>query len=194
MPIQSNHEYTGEKFVKLHLEEEVISHTHFNECTFSQSVFYHAKFSECTFDHCMFLQCDLSLSTFPRSTFIDARFKESKLLGTNWSTVNTALSSFTFHKCILTHSNFSGLKLNNTDFSGSILKEANFSFTQLKKSNFTDTDLENAIFTQSHVEESDFRSASHLTLDPTNNFVKKAKFSMYSALGLLDGFEVEIET
>ena len=69
------------------------------------------------------------------------------------------------------------------DFTESDLTGAIFSNCNLTKSLFDNTILEKA----------DLRTAYNYSIDPENNRVKKAKFSVPGLPGLLDKYDLEIE-
>jgi uncharacterized protein YjbI with pentapeptide repeats len=58
---------------------------------------------------------------------------------------------------------------------------------------FEKSDLHRAVFSGTHLEKADFRSALHYSIDPTRNKVRKARFSLDGAIGLLDQFNVVID-
>jgi fluoroquinolone resistance protein len=78
---------------------------------------------------------------------------------------------------------FCDCELNEVDFTGANLSEAVFEKSDLLKSIFSGTNLEKA----------DFRTSFHYSIDPTKNKVRKAKFSIVGAAGLLDHLNVIIE-
>ena len=53
--------------------------------------------------------------------------------------------------------------------------------------------LEGAIFERTNLESSDFRTATHFTIDPEKNRLKKAKFSKEGVLGLLKNYDIVVE-
>jgi uncharacterized protein YjbI with pentapeptide repeats len=68
-----------------------------------------------------------------------------------------------------------------------------FSYADLSASNFDFCDLQGAIFDSTNLDRSDFRTAYNFTIDPENNRVKKARFSLNSVIGLLDKYDLIIE-
>ena len=53
--------------------------------------------------------------------------------------------------------------------------------------------LERATFDQTILEKADLRTSYNYSIDPENNRLKKAKFSMEGISGLLDKYDIEIE-
>jgi fluoroquinolone resistance protein len=58
---------------------------------------------------------------------------------------------------------------------------------------FDNCDLKNAAFDQTILEKADFRTAFNYSIDPDNNKIKKAKFSISGLTGLLEKYNIEIE-
>jgi len=70
----------------------------------------------------------------------------------------------------------------DVDFREAVLSRANFKLTDFEKSQFVHTKLCAADFTEAH----------SYSIDPTQNDIKKAKFSLPDAIHLLDGFDIQI--
>ena len=73
------------------------------------------------------------------------------------------------------------------------LSEVDFSSTSLVGAIFNDCDLSGSIFNNSVIEQADFRTAYNYSIDPENNRIEKAKFSVQGIIGLLDKYNIIIE-
>lgn len=82
--------------------------------------------------------------------------------------------------------------MNQTSFKGSKLKECHFTGTSLKGADFQDADLSGTIFHNCDLSKADFSTAIQYEMDPQSNKIKKAKFSLPEAVGLLRGFDIII--
>jgi uncharacterized protein YjbI with pentapeptide repeats len=100
--------------------------------------------------------------------------------------------SASFKNCLLSYCNFSDLNLKNTHFDGSKIQESFFSNTVLIGADFTDADLSGTLFHNCDLCKADFSTAVRYSIDPQTNKIKKAKFSLPEAVGLLQGFEIII--
>jgi fluoroquinolone resistance protein len=58
---------------------------------------------------------------------------------------------------------------------------------------FDNCDLTRATFDRSVLEKADFRTSYNYSIDPENNKIKKAKFSLLGVSGLLDKYDIAIE-
>jgi len=68
-----------------------------------------------------------------------------------------------------------------------------FSEADLSGAFFDHCELHDAVFVQTNLEEADFRSAYGFEIDPEQNRIKSAKFSLYGIPGLLSKYGINIE-
>jgi uncharacterized protein YjbI with pentapeptide repeats len=97
-----------------------------------------------------------------------------------------------FIKCSLNHSTFLGVHLGtvkmkrceaiNVDFREAKISGADLAFTDLKDSLFQHTDLSKA----------DLRYAKNYNIDPSQNTILKARFSLPEAMALLYSMDIEL--
>jgi uncharacterized protein YjbI with pentapeptide repeats len=97
-----------------------------------------------------------------------------------------------FNRCALSHSTFLGVDLGavkilhcegvDVDFREASLIGADFAFTDLKDSLFRATDLSGA----------DFRYTRNYPIDPGQNKITKARFSLPEAMALLYSMDIEL--
>lgn len=82
--------------------------------------------------------------------------------------------------------------MKDISFKESKIHEAYFSNTILNGASFADSDLLGTIFHNCDLCKADFSTASRYSIDPQTNKIKKAKFSLPEAVGLLQGFDIII--
>jgi fluoroquinolone resistance protein len=82
--------------------------------------------------------------------------------------------------------------MKNAVFSGSKIKESHFTNTCLNSADFSGADLSGTIFHNCELSKADFTSAFQYAINPQTNKIKKAKFSLPEAAGLLHGFDITI--
>ena len=85
------------------------------------------------------------------------------------------------------------LKIKKNVFRNCNLKEVDFTESDLSNSLFENCDLSRAIFSNTILEKCDFRSSYNYSIDPEQNRIKKAKFSVSGISGLLDKYNIIIE-
>jgi fluoroquinolone resistance protein len=177
----------SEDFSKQSLEGQIFTFCSFNSCNFSESILRNVKFCSCTF-----VNCNLSLPKLDGCRFQDTQFIECKVVGAEFFKCEKTFFSVSFNKCLLQYCNFSDLNMKKTSFKGSHLKENHFTNTLLNDVDFTDVDLSGTIFHNCDLCKADFSSATRYDIDPQTNKIKKAKFSLPEAVGLLRGFDITI--
>jgi fluoroquinolone resistance protein len=176
-----------EYFSKKSLEDRSFTECLFESCDFSESVLRHAKFYTCTF-----VNCNLSLMKLDGCSFQEVQFVDCKLMGAEFFKCDRTLFSVNFKNCLIQYCNFAGLNMKNCKFAGSRLKNTHFINTILVGANFDDVDLMGTIFHDCDLCKADFSRAARYDIDPRTNKIKKAKFSIPDAMGLLRVFDITI--
>ncbi len=186
--IHENKEFSGVDYSEKKLRDRSFIKCKFVGCNFTKS-----DIRGNDFETCEFICCNFSLTVVGGTGFRNAHFKESKLLGVNFSECNKFMFSFAFDDCYLDYSSFFGTKLKKTNFNRCSLKETDFSETDLSGAVFLDCDLTGTHFSKTILEKADFRMAKNFTIDPENNKLKHAKFSAFNLDGLLYKYQIIIE-
>ena len=88
---------------------------------------------------------------------------------------------------------FYKLKLKKTIFTSTKLEEVDFTEADLSGSVFENCDLYKTIFQKTILQKADFRTAINYSIDPEQNNIKKAKFSLPDVVGLLNNYDIEIQ-
>lgn len=172
---------------------EMPAKTEYENCTFLNCVFAESNLSDFAFQECRFEDCDLSNAVIGGVAFRSVTFKNCKLLGLHFDECNPFLLEFTFDNCLLNLASFYQLKIKKTHFQNCILQETDFAETDLTASVFHNCDLSGAMFSNTILDKADFRTSSNYSIDPENNRIKKAKFSVPAVTGLLHKYDIVIE-
>ena len=98
-----------------------------------------------------------------------------------------------FDQCNLNHCSFYQLKLKGTPFLNCDMNDVDFTEADLSNSLFHESDLSSAIFEQSNLEKSDFSSAKGFIINPKENKLKQAIFSLEGLPGLLQNIGIQIK-
>ena len=165
----------------------------FDNCVFTSCSFVTADLSNLNFFECIFISCDFSNAKFSNTSLKEVMFKNSKLLGIDFSVLNPFLLSFSFEGCILNYSSFFKLKIKKTNFKKCSLLEVDFAEAKLEESVFSECDLSGAIFEYTNLEKADFRESVNYILDPEKNKIKAAHFSKDGIAGLLIKYNIKID-
>ncbi len=161
-------------------------------CQFLNCQFTQVDLSNFNFVDCHFADCDLSLMKFKNTALKTVTFKNCKLLGADFSVVNPFLLSLAFEKCVLNLASFYKLKLKATQFKTCSLKETDFTACDLSQALFKECDLLHATFYTTILAKANFQSAFNFMIDPEQNQIKNAKFSLEGLPGLLHKYEIDV--
>ena len=164
----------------------------FINCTFHAIDLSNQNFKNSKFLECHFIGCNLSNSTLSNVILRDTSFVSSKLLGINWAETHS-LIGLDFRECVLDYGVFQGLKLVQINFKNCSLKDMDFYEANLSKANFSESILTGSTFNKANLSGADFRGAQEYYIDSRQTNIKKARFSLPEALGLLSAMEILIE-
>jgi fluoroquinolone resistance protein len=190
-------EYFDQTFNKVHLGPDEIISGKFTDCVFFQCIFESAILNNCRFSNCLFQECNLNLVKLPGSSFPATRFEKSKLMGVDWTQATWSTSGFYsivhFLECVISHSTFIGLELKRIQITNCIANEVDFRDADLSNADFKGTDLARSFFGNTNLSEADLSQARNYMIDPSNNILKQAKFSMPEAMALLYSMDIVLK-
>lgn len=188
-----SHAFTKDHiFDKLDFTKQPLLKGEYENCTFTNCNFEETKLTEFKFIDCEFRDCNLSLVLLHGTVLREVKFKDCKMLGIQFENCNEFGLSFSFENCQVNHSTFFQMNIKKTIFRNCQLREIDFSESNLTNVIFDNCDLAQAIFINTILDKADFRTAYNYSLDPENNRIKKAKFSILGISGLLDKYDIVI--
>ena len=176
-------DYTQQPLVKGEYED-----CHFESCNFSES-----DLSGCVFLECTFTGCNLSLVKLGSTAFREVAFKDCKMLGMRFDQCNKFLFHITTENCNCNNASFFQVRLAKATFRSTQFREADFSECDLGGSVFDQCDFSDAVFDQTVLEKADLRTSFHYSIDPEQNRIRQAKFSLAGLPGLLGRYQIEID-
>lgn len=180
--------FKGKNYTLERLPKGEYDHCIFEGCDWSNGFLDNQHFIECEF-----IDCNLSNVNMAHSIFNEVTFTGCKMLGIKLETCNPFLRSFHFKECSLNFASFYGMSLKNLSFVNCKLVEADFTEADLTAASFDDCDLQRALFMHTQLDHADFRTAYNYRFDPSQNHLKKTKFSKEGILGLLAKYDIEID-
>jgi len=181
-------EIKNQNFSEVELSNYEFDRCTFLNCNFSENNLRMTEFIDCLFDNCNFSSVKFNNTSLKNVDFVD-----SKMIGVDFSNVNEFLFAVNFKNCQLDFSYFYRLNLKKTQFLNCSLKELDFSESNLSESLFQNCDLSQSVFDKTNLCKADLASAQHYQIDPTNNNIKKAKFTYPALLGLISKFDIIIK-
>jgi len=189
-------EYEEIVFEKLDMPEQMLEGYRFDQCKFSKCNFNEATFKQCQFIDCEFLHCNLSLIKVNQSSFLNAVFEDSKVIGVNWSYGQWPQvklpSPIHFHRCDISLSSFFELSLAEITIEDCKAHEVDFREADLSQANLAYTDFLGSQFVRTKLISADFTEAVNYNIDIELNDIRKATFSFPEAISLLNSLEINI--
>ncbi|PKL81512.1 MAG: hypothetical protein CVV24_14855 [Ignavibacteriae bacterium HGW-Ignavibacteriae-3] len=184
--------YEDEKFRKLSLSQLRLNDVEFFNCEFNGVVLEKSTFNSCRFEKCSFKNCDLSVSKINNSSFLDVKFENCKLIGIDWTKICQPVK-LDFLKCKLNDCIFFNMDLRSTNFISCEVHNSDFEQTNLSKGDLTFSDFLNSSFSNTNLSYADFTDARNYRINPAQNNIRKAKFSLPEAIALLDQWDIIIK-
>lgn len=185
--------YQAEKtFEKTDFIKTALPRGEYESCVFRYCNFADVNLSEFKFFECTFIGCNFSMANLTKTAFRDARFTDCKMLGLRFDLCNSFTFSVSFDNCTLDHSSFFKTSMKKAALKNSKLHEVDFTQCDLTGAVLFNCDLLRATFDNTVLEKADLRMSFNYSIDPTNNRIKKAKFSLQAVAGLLDMYDLEI--
>ncbi len=192
--ISSETRYTGQVFKELHLDGIRIISSEFLDCVFSDCSFVESVFRKCRFVNSAFQGCDLSLAKVPESIYSATRFENSKIIGVNWALADWPISGLgvpiSFLKSAISHCTFIGLNLKGIQVVDCVAVDVDFREADLSQADFAGTDLSESLFANTDLSAADLSRARNYLIDPGQNVLTGARFSMPEALSLLYNMDI----
>lgn len=165
----------------------------FEACRFQGCEFSSAGLGGTLFSGCRFESCNLSLAVMKGATLKDVVFSHCKLMGIDFSACNKFLFSPSFHHCMMHYTLFAALNLRKMRFEHCDLREADFSGSDLSGAVFEACDLPGTVFYRTLLENADLSTARYYSIDPEQNSIRGAHFSLPGVVGLLDKYGIRID-
>lgn len=184
----------GKTFDRNDFTQALFEKGEYENCFFNSCNFASLDLSDFRFTNCTFNGCNLSLAKLNKTALHDITFKDCKMLGLRFDTCHEFGLSFSFEGCQLNHSSFFKIKIKKTVFRNCQLEETDFAEADLTGAVFDNCNFAQAIFDITILEKADFKSSYNYSIDPETNRIRKAKFSMPAVAGLLDKYDIEIES
>lgn len=116
-----------------------------------------------------------------------------KLVGTKMNARGLLSTNLKFTACKMDFISLSAGQIKGAAFEACSLRDAHFSESDLYGATFKTCDLNRTLFFRTNLERVDFRTSFNIGMDPDQNRLKKARFSIRSLPGLLQKNGIEID-
>jgi len=172
--------------------EDIAGVQTFENCRFTYCDFSYANFAEKLFIDCQFEDCNLSLAGVNNTGLQNITFKRCKLSGVNFAKSRDFSFEMHFDNCILDNAVFYKKKNKKALFKDCSLVETDFTEADLTDTKFDNCNLNRAFFDRTVLKNADLSTSYNFIIDPDNNDIKKAKFSVHGLAGLLAKYDIRI--
>jgi len=182
-----------ELFTKQDYTESPLPKGEYDNCNFRNCNFAGSDLSEVRFTDCTFASCDLSNVNVTKASLQETVFKDCKMLGFRFDSCDQLGLTVRFENCQLDHSSFYQVKLNHTVFLNCSLREVDFTESDLRNTIMDQCELMAATFDHTNLERANLTTSLNYSINPENNRIRGARFSLPAVVGLLDAYEIEIQ-
>jgi uncharacterized protein YjbI with pentapeptide repeats len=182
--------YEDQTFTKItanQLTGSIYENCKFISCDFSNASFVGITFVDCHFDTCNLLLADLG-----NTGLQNIRFKHCKISGVNFGKANDFLFEVHFEDCILDNAVFYKKKNKKAIYTVCSMIETDLTEADLSDCKFINCNLKNAFFNRTVLKNADLSTSFNFIIDPDDNIIKKAKFSLHGLPGLLAKYDIRI--
>lgn len=165
----------------------------FDNCKFIDCELPAADLSNITFIDCKFEGCNLERSVVFKTGFQGAFLKDCNVNGIDFSKASDFLFGMSFEGCTLNNAILYKKKNKRARFTDCSLKEADLTECDLTDAIFTNCDMHRTVFSYTILKNADLRTSYNYIIDPDENTLKKARFSVHGLPGLLAKYDIRIE-
>lgn len=177
---------------RLDLQKATLKEVEFRGCRFDSVRFVEGALANCMFDECEFYNSDLTMVRLDGTGLFGIRFTRSKLMGVNWTQAR-GVPDLYFEQCTLDHSSFMGMPMSKAVFDSCRMLEVNFVETDLRQARFSNCDLNGSRFLRTNLGKANLSTATRYVIDPVNNTVRNAIFSLEGAVNLTEFFGIKVD-
>lgn len=165
----------------------------FENCKFISCDFANASLDGMVFMDCIFEDCNLLLASVGNTGFQDVMFKRCKLSGVNFRKSRDFLFGVNFEGCILDNAIFYKTKNKKATFTDCSMTETDLTEADLTEAKFINCNLNRAFFSRTILKGADLRTSYNFSIDPDDNAIRKARFSLHGLPGLLGKYDIKID-
>lgn len=189
--------FSNQTFSEIVKERTSITDCEFIGCIFDNCKFTDCSFIDCTFSECKFKSSSLTNLQIKNAGMLFSVFEECNLIGIDWMKFQSGAVAFpiqSFEKCFLKYNHFEQMNFRKFNFLKSSITGSSFINCNLNESNFNGCNLHDTEFSGCDLRKSDFCQASGYSINPTENRIKGAKFSLPEAVRLLNSFGIVLKS
>ncbi len=191
--LASDDYFAGVRFVSVDFSGQDFAGKTFEDCSFLSCHFADMSLARTALVSCVFDRCELVLARLENTTLNTVHFRDSKLVGLNFTTCNKFGFLPDFSGCLIESAVFCANNLKKGRFSSCTVRDCDFMECDMRESVFDGSSLESSTFQKCNLERADFRSAFNYSIDPLNNRLVRARFSLPEAQSFLGFLGIKLD-
>jgi uncharacterized protein YjbI with pentapeptide repeats len=164
----------------------------YESCVFNNCDFSNTHLMKVNWIDCRFINCELSNASLVECKLQDVIFEDCKLLGVDFSSVNSILFDAIFRESNLSFAQFVEMKPKHIRCESCNLTQADFTMSDLTECEFLGCNMEGVTFDQTILTKVDMSNSFAIWIDLDLNIVDRMKISKDQLPGLLQNFNLEI--
>lgn len=181
------------EFSGIDFDEPSIKFRDFENCTFTDCDFRDCLFQTVSFIDCNFVGCNFADTKINYVSLRGVFFTKCNFTNVNFAMTDQVIFDFGFKDCLLDYAKFYALKLKKMQFINCSLVAADFMGCDLTEAVFDFCNLRHAVFIDTIAEKADFTTSYDFVIDPEQNKLKKARFSVEGLKGLLAKYDIVVK-
>ena len=185
--------FADKVFLKQDFTTQKLPKGDYENCTFEDCQFQEGFLDNQLFVESQFVNCNMTNTNITNTQFNSVVFTDCKLIGVRFETCNPQLFAMRFERSNLSLASFYEMDIGKTLFQDCRLHQVDFAQADLTGCKFPGCDFENAIFESTILHGADLSEAHNFNIDPTQNNIKKARFSQKGLIGLLKKYDIVVE-
>ncbi len=185
-----NHDNQAYKLINFS-QYDVIGHT-FENCLFQSCHFNEMSLAKAGFFSCKFINSEIVLTKIEQTTLNTVMFIDSKIMGLSFADCNKFGFLLQFENCLIDNTVYYLNNFKKGKFINCHVRNTDFTECDMRETDFSNTKFEKTTFKKCNLGKADFRTASNYGIDPFDNKIKKAKFSLPEAQSFLEFLRIEI--
>ena len=184
--------YVEEEFTSIDFSKQGLSKGDYEACVFTDCTLANQDLSHINFIECEFKNCDLSMAKTFQMSLRDVVFEDCKLVGLQFDQCNDTIFAIHCSNCQLNVASLQGVNLKRSTFKNCRMHEVDFLQADALDVLFDECDFEGAVFERTNLKESDFSTSYNYVIDPENNYIEGARFSLQGLPGLVKKYGIVI--
>lgn len=185
--------YIGIEIFDKEIKKETYIEKNIIQSYFENYKFIEVNFIDCIFEDIIFENSTINLTKFNGCKFDNVKFKNCEIIGVNFSELSKFILDFSLEGTLIKYCTFIKLDLKKLKFIRNIIEETSFEECNMKEIIMENNKFKEVYFKNCDMRKGNFKDCSNLQVNPLNNNLKNAIFSLDSGILILKELGIKIE-